>query len=192
MGRFLQAAFFAILLAYPFVIYLGADLLDIRWLAVLLLILGLARVSGVFFTPNAGPLKSQAVFAGGALAAVAALAWFAGKPDALYFYPVLMNVLLLALFGASLLNPPSMVERIARLAEPDLPPEGQYYTHKVTVLWCAFFILNGVLSLATVLSGDEGLWLLYNGFISYILMGLLFAGEYLIRRRLKRRMAEQK
>lgn len=192
MGRLLKAAFFAILLAYPFVIYLGAELLDVRWLAVLLLLLGLARVSGALFTKDGAPLKSQAVFAGAALAAIAAFSWFAGKPEALYYYPVLVNLLLLALFGASLVNPPSIAERIARLSEPDLPPEGQRYTRKVTMLWCGFFIVNGAISLATALPGDEDIWLLYNGIISYILMGLLFAGEYLVRRRVKRKMAEQK
>ena len=45
------------------------------------------------------------------------------------------------------------------------------------------FYINGSLALATVLIGDPALWALYNGFISYILLGLMFAGEYLIRLR---------
>lgn len=182
MSKLLKAGFVALLFAYPFVIYLGADLFDFRWIAVLLLLLGLARVSGALFTKGGAPLQAQAVFAGTALAAIAALAWFSGKPDALYYYPVLVNLILLAIFGASLLNPPSIAERFARLSTPELPPEGQRYTRKVTIVWCGFFVLNAALALASALYGDKELWLFYNGFLSYMLVGVLFAGEFLVRR----------
>lgn len=185
-GALLKAAFFGLLLVYPFIVYLGAGVLDLRVLAVLLILAGLGRITGVFLLERKTPLRTQMIFAGCALAAVAAISLFAGDPAALYYYPVLINLLLLALFAASLIHPPSIIERLARLSEPDLPPEGQRYTKRVTLVWCVFFTLNAAASLATVLSGSAELWLLYNGFIAYILMGLLFAGEYLVRRRVKR------
>jgi 3-hydroxymyristoyl/3-hydroxydecanoyl-(acyl carrier protein) dehydratase len=52
----------------------------------------------------------------------------------------------------------------------------------VTLVWTVFFLLNGLLALALALGGDLKAWTLYNGFLAYILMGALFAGEFLYRR----------
>ena len=104
----------------------------------------------------------------------------------LKLYPVLVNAALLAAFAWSLASPPSMVERMARLTEPDLPPEAIAYTRTVTQVWCGFFVVNGSIALGTALWATQAVWSLYNGVIAYVLMGLLFAGEYLVRIRFKR------
>jgi len=104
----------------------------------------------------------------------------------LKLYPVLVNAAFLAAFGWSLTTPRSMVERLARLTEPDLPPSGVAYTRTVTKVWCGFFIVNGAIALATALWASEATWSLYNGVIAYVLMGILFGGEYLVRLRVKR------
>ena len=79
-----------------------------------------------------------------------------------------------------------IIERLARLQEPDLPPEGVRYTRKVTWAWCGFFIVNGGIAAWTALYADLAAWTLYNGCISYLLMGLMFAVEWLCRRRVRR------
>lgn len=122
----------------------------------------------------------------GALLLVALTLW-SNHLLPLKLYPFLMNVLTLGLFGYSLLYPPSMVERIARLTEPDLPAEAIGYTRRVTQVWCGFFILNGSIALYTALWASQEVWSLYNGVIAYVLMGILFGGEYLIRLRFRRR-----
>ncbi len=99
----------------------------------------------------------------------------------LKFYPVLMSLMALFLFSWSLFHPPTLVERLARIQHPDLPPEGVRYTRKVTQIWCLFFVVNGGIALCTAIWGSFELWSLYNGLISYLLMGLLFAGEYAVR-----------
>lgn len=76
-----------------------------------------------------------------------------------------------------------LVERLARLREPNLPPEGVRYTRKVTLVWCGFFVGNGTMALFTVLQGDMHLWTLWNGMVAYILMGMLMAAEWLVRQR---------
>lgn len=76
-----------------------------------------------------------------------------------------------------------MVERLARIREPQLSPAGVRYTRKVTKVWCGFFICNGAVALFTVLYVDLRLWTLWNGMLSYILMGTLMAGEWLVRQR---------
>jgi uncharacterized membrane protein len=60
------------------------------------------------------------------------------------------------------------------------------YTRTITLVWCAFFALNGALAIYTALLTSREAWALYNGFIAYLLMGALIAGERLTRRRLLR------
>ena len=97
------------------------------------------------------------------------------------FYPVLMNLGMLAIFGHSLLVPPSIVERLARIREPDLAPEGVAYTRKVTLAWCVFFVLNAAIAAYTALYTELEVWTLYNGLIAYLLMGSLMAIEFCVR-----------
>jgi uncharacterized membrane protein len=105
----------------------------------------------------------------------------------LKLYPVLVNAALLGAFGYSLIFPPSMIERFARMREPDLPPRAIHYTYRVTQIWCGFFVLNGMIAVITALWASPTTWSVYNGLVAYLLMGLLFAGEYAVRRRFKQR-----
>jgi uncharacterized membrane protein len=48
-------------------------------------------------------------------------------------------------------------------------------------------VVNGVVALVTALWASDAVWTLYNGFIAYIAMAVLFAGEWLIRPHMKAR-----
>lgn len=103
------------------------------------------------------------------------------------FYPVVVNVSLLIVFGYSLYKPPTVVERLARLTEPDLPEFAIRYTRKVTFLWCYFFVINGSIAAYTALYSSLSTWTLYNGVISYCLIGIIFVAEWLFRIYVKRK-----
>lgn len=119
-----------------------------------------------------------------ALAAAATLGvlTFVDADLAMRLYPVLMNVAMLGVFAWSLVKPPSMIERFARLMEPNLPEEGVRYTRKVTWAWCGFFVVNAAVALWTALAASLEIWAFYNGVLAYVLMGLLLGGEFLVRR----------
>ncbi|MDO5530949.1 strain DSM [Sutterella sp.] len=107
-------------------------------------------------------------------------------------YPVCVNLFMLWLFGSSLVGGSMpLVERLARLKEKNLPPEGVRWCRGVTVTWCIFFVVNGSVALFTVLHGDRSLWMLWNGAVSYVLMGVLFAGEFLLRMIVMRRQVDR-
>jgi uncharacterized membrane protein len=97
-------------------------------------------------------------------------------------YPVAISLAMATVFATSLRHPPTIVERIARLTEPDLPPEGVVYTRQVTAVWVGFLLINAAISLWTAIWGTLGQWALWNGLLSYLAMGTLFGGEYLVRR----------
>lgn len=166
-------------LLYPLAIWFGHGRVEPRWLALLLLLAAATRL------PSLTVSRAARWSAGGALLLAAGAIW-ANALLPLKLYPVLVNGALLAAFGYSLVSPPSMIERFARMSEPDLPPAAIAYTRRVTQVWCAFFVVNGAIALGTALWASEAVWSLYTGVISYCLMGILFGGEYLVRLRFKR------
>ncbi|GAB4354746.1 MAG: hypothetical protein ACPW60_01380 [Methylohalobius sp. ZOD2] len=162
-------------LAYPILIYFSLQRFDPRWLlAVLAALLGLRGVWAGWGVMGWGP----------ALVALGLMAW--GRQLSVMLYPVLINGFFLLWFAVSLIRPPSIIERLARLSDPDLPPEGVRYTRRVTWVWSGFFLLNGSVAAITVALGNLELWTFYNGLLAYLLMGLLMAVEYWVRRRMKR------
>ena len=179
--------FAAIFIAYPVMIYFGLMFFDARSVAVLLILLVGARL--VFVRRSAGrrAFRPQLIFALAAASAIGFLVIVSDSPVFLKFYPVCISALMLVLFSVSLIHPPTVIERFARLQTPNLPPAAIRYTRKVTIVWCGFFILNGGAALYTALYSSMETWTLYNGAISYVLMGVLFAGEYLVRRRFQSR-----
>jgi uncharacterized membrane protein len=105
-------------------------------------------------------------------------------------YPVFMNIFLLGAFGFTLIRPPSMALRIglriASLAKKSLPYNSKHlsidsYCRILTAIWCGFFVFNACISLVTAFWASDFVWAMYNGFISYILIGLLFFGEMGVR-----------
>lgn len=167
--------------AYPLLVWLGLARAQPRDVALLLAGLALLRALGQRGKPQA----TLWWWVAGAAALLAALAALLNQSLPLKLYPVLVNASLLGLFGLSLWQGPPVVERLARLTEPDLDERGQRYTRRVTQVWCGFFVVNGGLALATALWADEKTWALYNGLIAYLVMGTLMGGEWLLRQRLR-------
>lgn len=181
MKQLLKVAVIALSICYPFMVYWGLQYYDARLLLPLLLILlGLRWLTGT------GVSEHKVVII--TLLGIVFIAMIWGIQLSLKFYPVMMNFGLLTLFVTSLLSPPSIVERLARIKEPDLSPQAIVYTHKVAQVWSGFFLVNGVISAITALWCTEEVWMLYNGFIAYLFVGGLAGGEWLVRQRVKKRI----
>lgn len=105
-----------------------------------------------------------------------------GDPRFYMVQPVLVQAVLLAQFAGSLRGPVPIVERFARLQDPALPDNEVPYCRRVTEVWSLFFVLNGVALTLLALLAPPSWWALYSGLLGYVVMGLLFAGEYLVRK----------
>ncbi len=123
------------------------------------------------------------------VAAVAVIAAIDGELS-IRLYPVFMNGAMLIAFASTLVDPPSMIERFARITRPDLPPKAVTYTRKVTIVWTGFFLVNGSIALWTAVAGSWTAWTLYNGCIAYVIMASLLIMEYRVRRKVAGREAE--
>jgi len=104
------------------------------------------------------------------------------------FYPVIVAFGISAAFIKSLTHEKTIVELIALKMEPDMPEEALNYCRKVHIVWAIVITLNAFASLITALYGDVKLWAWYNGFLSYMIMALVFLVEYLIRQRVRKRI----
>lgn len=97
--------------------------------------------------------------------------------------PVLINLGLLMTFGVTLrTGGVPMIERFARLSDPDLDAPRVAHCRQWTVRWCVFFVANAAISAMLALGDDVKLWAIYTSGVAYALMGIMFAAEFLQRR----------
>ncbi|GMO29722.1 MAG: hypothetical protein Ta2F_05150 [Termitinemataceae bacterium] len=131
------------------------------------------------------------LFNAGLLAILAGVCFFTDALIILKLYPVLVNLLMLCMFGSTLFFPPCMIFRFATLQDKSIigshdEKKIEGYCKKVTVVWCGFFILNGSISTYTTFFTTAKIWSIYNGGISYLLIGVLFCIEFLVRKRVQK------
>ncbi|HHS9716756.1 TPA: hypothetical protein ACTW8L_000120 [Klebsiella quasipneumoniae subsp. quasipneumoniae] len=174
-----------LLLAWPFIIWFGLAHNSLQGLLPLMALMLFLRFRQTRRRAGALSVVTQIVAVAGMTLCIAS--YLLKNHQLLLFYPVVVNSVMLAVFGGSLWSRMPIIERLARLREPDLPERAVRYTRRVTQIWCAFFIINGGIALFTALYGDLSLWTAWNGMISYLLMGTLMAGEWLVRQRVIKR-----
>ena len=169
-------------IVYPPLVYFSMPILSPK----VLVLIGLALIALRFFSVRQKPdaKTEKRVFFVAALGLITLL--FINARFAVQAYPVIVSLSVAALFGVSLFFPPTVVERIARLTEPDLSPHGVVYTRKVTAVWIVFLIANACVSAATAVWGTLAQWMLWNSLLSYLCMGVLFTGEWIVRQRIRR------
>lgn len=91
--------------------------------------------------------------------------------------PTLINIVLLVVFGSTLGTDTPMIERFARLIDPELNEGQRAWCRLWTIIWCAFFFLNGLLAAIMALWAPLLWWSLYTSLLAYLIMGILFATE---------------
>jgi len=137
----LKALVILLTLCYPFFVYWGLQNDHASSVLILLAAIFVLRWFG-------GRSSAEKLIVIASIIGLAATVLLVDEEKGLLFYPVLVNIGLLIIFGSSLFAPQTIIEKIARIKEPSLPPEGVAYTRRVTWVWCIFFVLNGSVSAA--------------------------------------------
>jgi uncharacterized membrane protein len=190
MPRWLPAALRATAVAaYPLLVYVGVT----RWSPRLLgLVLAAALLPGLVIKLRSAdrahvwPVVRVPLL----LISLIGLGAILNEPRFFQALPVLANLALLGSFAASLRGPVSLVERFARLQEPELPPGGPEYCRTVTKVWCWFFAANALASAALALWAPVSWWTLYTGLLAYLLVGMMFTIEFVVRKLKFRRFGD--
>lgn len=178
----------AALFGYPIAVYLADGYLTPSQLLAGLLLLLAARILVVAWIRPGKPVRDATLAALLAAAAVAVLWLLPGvELTWLRLYPTLFALAVFAMFFGSLFTPKPLVERIARLMHPDLPPQAVVHCRRVTWVWSGVLFLNTLVSFYTSFGTSFRVWSLYNGLIVYFIFGALIVGEYLLRLRLRRK-----
>lgn len=168
-------------IAYPFVAYFGLTHWGARSVGFLLVAAVVVRAAPKLASLDRGALLVGALpflpsLACGAVAATT------GDARLLLAQPVIVNLGLLVMFGGSLRAPMPIVERFARMQVPDLTDAERRYCRGVTKVWCVYFAMNAVVSAVLALLYPLSWWTLYTGLVAYVLAGLLFGAEFLVRK----------
>ena len=99
----------------------------------------------------------------------------------LKLYPVLMNSCVCAIFALSLKKTPLITKFAQKIRKEPLDTKTLNYTRNATKAWAIFMLVNTFISLITVFLSNE-IWTIYNGFISYMLIGMMMLSEYIVRK----------
>ncbi len=183
LGRRLTNALAGLLLVtYPLVVYFGLARFSTRTVALVLLVAlaplvvhRLRRLDGRALRSLAwAPVATIACLAAGALL---------GASGFVLLVPVGVNGVLLVTFATTLRSGSvPMIERFARLQEPELSEPKRRWCRGWTLVWVAFFAANGATALVLTLTASLAAWTTYNGLIAYLLIGVLVASEWIGRR----------
>lgn len=101
---------------------------------------------------------------------------------AVKFYPVGANFTIFLIFLTSSFAKETVIQKFAKALEKTdkLDDFTENYTRKLTYCWAVFTFFNFLVSIFTLFLSEKW-WALYNGVISYALIGTFFAVEYIVR-----------
>ena len=169
------------MVVYPLLVYLGMDQYGPRGLALLLIVVVLVR-----FVAQRSRELSQWLWTA-ILLGLCLLVLLLDSPDLLKLYPVVFSLGLSTLFLVSLSGEMTLIERMARLAgDNPTMPAAKRYMRNLTWIWAILLILNAMVAAWTAMFASLYGWTLYNGLLSYLILGGFMLLEMLYRRRYKR------
>ena len=207
MKKFLKVLFYIIAAIYPVLVF---TMLVVFKMPTRILSLCVVALASAFFLSATGNRKSDAkseekaldwrpMLSSALFLLAGILCFIFNEKIFLKLYSVAISLTLLLVFASSLVFKPNIIFRFACFGDKSVKGSSfeeavNQYCKKVTVIWCIFFILNGSASAFTALYNfgseelNDKIWSVYNGGISYVLMGLLFAVEFLVRMRVDKKM----
>lgn len=170
-----------LLVMYPVFAFVGLSFWEPRTTALVLLVLLLPMGVTRLLKARREALRGLAWLPVVPLGALS-LAAYLNSQGFVLLVPVGISTAFLFAFGATLRRGPPMVERFARLQDPNLNPSELRWCLLWTRLWCGFFFFNAMIALLLGQFGPLELWTHYTGLVAYLVMGLLFAVEYVMRK----------
>jgi uncharacterized membrane protein len=119
------------------------------------------------------------------LCVIGAVCLLTSSPTVLKMYPALADAAYLTIFTTSLFMPPPLVSHFITIIDKKIKEriakeKFDVYCRQATIVWCVFFFIDGLIALWTVFWVSDFAWGVYNGGVTYAVMALIFAGDYII------------
>lgn len=169
-------------LVYPFIVYFGIKFFPPGFFGLVLLLLLAMRFGVVVKEERRILLPMLVVFL-----AYSLVTTILNSASMLLYYPALVNFSLFVTFANSLRQEEPLLLRIVRARGATISAHTPGYLYKLTAVWAFFFAINGLVSIWTS-TLSMAAWTLYNGMLSYFIVGLLIGGELLFRQFYVKRM----
>lgn len=171
-----------LVVCYPVLIFVGLRYWSPRTLA----FATLALVAANLLVRTSQRTRKELIAllpATGTIVLLATLSASLNNATFMLFAPALVNVSLLVTFAVTLRKTATpLIERFARMQHEDLSEGELRWCRNLTLVWCGFFVANGLAIVVLALVTPISWWALYTGALSYGLVGVLGAGEYILRK----------
>jgi uncharacterized membrane protein len=170
----------ALVVAYPLLVHISL-LFD---LPTLLFIAPLVFLTGAFWYGLIARNKIAWLVFGMLCCCIWLVEYFGLTLYLLYLPPILLPLLLMYIFGRTLVNGREpLITAIGEAARGPLSPSMRHYTRRLTQLWCLVFITMATWSAILPTLEQPELWSWFTNIINYGLVGVLFVGEFILRKK---------
>ncbi len=153
------------------------DVVDPAWSMLVLMVLDACVVALI--------VRSKASFVAGLLLLGLLAATMFLRQQVLAALPsIALNLMLAAAFAVTLRRGKTpLIVRIEEIDNAgDLAPNFVRYLRGLTLAWTVFFVVNAILSLLLILFAPFHWWSLFSNVLTWPLIGIMFAAEWLVRR----------
>jgi len=163
-------------ITYPFLVYFGIQQFNASVFAIIILVALAIRGYSTIAMLNIWQTTSLIVLVTYSLI-IAAL----NSQSMLLFYPVVASISIACVFFLSLKDKQPLLEKIAERTGSVINKHAKHYLHWLTFTWGILLIINGAIAAYTAFYLTLKEWALYNGLISYLLLGSFFIIELIFR-----------
>ncbi len=111
----------------------------------------------------------------------ALLGWLSDNGTWLMMLPSATQAAIGFAFLRSLRGTP-LIEHFARMMKPDLPDAQVVHCRQWTWIWAIYVVVLAAVGLVLARFASLEVWTIYVGVVNYILLGVLFAVEYVVRK----------
>ncbi len=172
-----------IAIAYPVLIYFSIGKFSIKNISIFIFIFGCIQfILAISVNINKTTQnKPTSLIIPICIIIISILTYISSSYNWFQSYPILINCSFFILFFKSLFADKTIIQYYAEKTNKNLTNFEIKYIRNVTKAWCIFFILNTSISLFTWLFTNLKVWTIYNGFISYLLIGGGFMFEFAYR-----------
>lgn len=171
----------ALIAAYPLLVHIAL----VFAVPQLLFIAPILFLTGVFFhSLRAGSTLAWLLF-GSLCGSILLLEYLGLTLYLLFLPPVVIPLLLLFVFGRTLHSGREpLITAIGEAARGPLSQAMRTYTRRLTQLWCLVFVVMIVWSAVLPWLKQPELWSWFTNIINYGVVGVLFVGEFMLRKKL--------
>jgi uncharacterized membrane protein len=168
------------LVASPFVLYWTLTHHDVAVAAFTLIAWVVVRTIPILMSARSEQRRAALQLPAIALV-FAVLGWLLDNGTLLLVMPAATQATFGLTFLRSLRGTP-LIEHFARMVKADLGVDEQAHCRRWTKVWGLYLLALALLGLGLARFATLEVWTIYVGFLNYVLVGVLFAVEYLVRK----------